>query len=222
VAAADPPGAGRSPGSAAAPPKAGHTPGTAARSEAGPRDPTPAFQRANLPLRVLATAENWLMFALLAGTVLVILVQVLFRYALQQPLSWSNEAATDLLVYVAFIGFAIGVRDNAHVALHLFEKRIGARARRWQRIGELLILGAVLVCIGAGGATYLYEQRDVVSPVGIPLWAAFLPLPAGALLGSIHIVVEIVALLRGADVPGLDVEPDEGAPGQAAFPGGAV
>jgi TRAP-type C4-dicarboxylate transport system permease small subunit len=149
------------------------------------------------------------MFALLAGTVVVILAQVFFRYALERPLSWSNEVATDLLVYVAFIGFAIGVRDNAHVALHLFERRIGARSRRWLRLGELLVLGAVLAGIGFGGAVYLYEERDVVSPVGIPLWAAFLPLPLGAALGLVHLVVEIVALLRGAEVPGLTAEDEE-------------
>jgi TRAP-type C4-dicarboxylate transport system permease small subunit len=163
--------------------------------------------RGNRALRALAAAENALIFALLAGTVAVILAQVFFRYALQRPLSWSNEVATDLLVYIAFVGFAIGVRDNAHVALHLFERRIGARARRGLRLGELLVLGAVLAGIGIGGAAYLWEQRDVVSPVGIPLWAAFLPLPLGAALGLTHLVVEIVALLRGAEVPGRDEEP---------------
>lgn len=167
---------------------------------------TPPFQRANPALRALAVFENWLMLVLLAGTVLTILAQVFFRYALERPLSWSNEVATDLLVYIAFIGFAIGIRDNAHVALHLFEKRLGAQSRRWLRLGELLVLGTVLLCIGYGGAVYLYEQRDVVSPVGVPLWAAFLPLPVGAALGTVHIVVEIAALLRGAEVPGVPEE----------------
>jgi TRAP-type C4-dicarboxylate transport system permease small subunit len=56
----------------------------------------------------------------------------------------------------------------------------------------------------------MIEQSDVVSPVGIPLWAAFLPLPLGAVLGSVHLIVEIVALLRGAELPGLrDTVTDE-------------
>jgi TRAP-type C4-dicarboxylate transport system permease small subunit len=164
------------------------------------RGATPDFQRSNAALRALVVFENVLMFVLLAGTVLVLLAQVFFRYALERPLSWSNEAATDLLVYVAFVGFAIGIRDNAHVALNLFERRLGTRPRRWLRIGELAVLGVVLSCIGIGGATYLWEQRDVVSPVGIPLWAAFLPLPIGAVLGMVHIVVEVEALSRGARV----------------------
>lgn len=162
------------------------------------RGVTPDFQVSNRFLAGLAVFENWLIMALLAGTVLVLLTQVFFRYALEQPLSWSNEAATDLLVYVAFVGFAIGIRDNAHVALNLFERKLGATPRKWLRIGELVVLGVVLGCVGIGGATYLWEQRDVVSPVGIPLWSAFLPLPLGAALGLIHIVVEVVAVLRGA------------------------
>ena len=193
--------------------------------------PTPGGRPAHPLLRGLAAAENALMVLLLAGTVLVILAQVLFRYALDRPLSWSNEAATDLLVYVAFVGFAIGIRDNAHVALNLFETRLGVTPRRILRIGELVVLGAVLICIGVGGATYMIEQSDVVSPVGIPLWAAFLPLPLGAALGSVHLVVEVVALLRGAEPPGLrdtvpeDITNDTGGPAPArpaSLPGGAA
>jgi len=180
---------------------------------------TPDFQRSNRFLAGLAVFENWLITLLLVGTVLVLLGQVFFRYALEKPLSWSNEAATDLLVYVAFVGFAIGIRDNAHVALNLFERKLGATPRKWLRIGELVVLGVVLGCIGIGGATYLWEQRDVVSPVGIPLWAAFLPLPIGAVLGLIHIVVEVVAVLRGASVAEIV---DREAVDREAGAGGAV
>ena len=176
---------------------------------------TPAFQLANPVLRGVATAENALMAALLAGTVGTILAQVFFRYALSRPLSWSTEIATDLLVYVAFVGFAIGIRDNAHVALRLFERRLGLGPRRWLRIGELLVLGTVLTCVGIGGAVYSVEQHDVTSPTGVPLWATFIPLPLGAVLGGLHIIVEIVALLRGAEPVGAPVDPEpDDAPGR--------
>lgn len=163
---------------------------------------TTAYQSTNPILRGVALFENALMVVLLLATVATILAQVFFRYALSQPLSWSTEIATDLLVYVAFIGFAIGIRDNAHVAMRLFEQRLGVGPRRVLRIVELLVLGAVLVSIGIGGAIYAWEQHDVLSPVGVPVWATFLPLPISAVLGSIHLVVELVALLRGAEPPG--------------------
>jgi TRAP-type C4-dicarboxylate transport system permease small subunit len=177
-------------------------------------------------LHALAVVENALVAVLLTGTALTILAQIFFRYVFAQSLSWSTEVATDLLMYIAFVGFAIGVRDNAHVALHLFESRLGTRARRVLRVAELVILGGVLAAVGVGGAGYAYEQRDVVSPAGIPLWAVFLALPLGAALSVVHVVVEVVALLRGAQAPGLAAEVADEPPGDSvpapAVPGGGV
>jgi C4-dicarboxylate transporter DctQ subunit len=176
-------------------------------------------------LRAFAAVENVLMGLLLVGTVATILAQVFFRYALSRSLSWSTEVATDLLLYIAFVGFAIGVRDNAHVALHLLEDRWGRRSRRALRVFELVVLGGVVGAIGIGGAVYAYQQRDVVSPSDIPLWTVFLALPLGATLSVVHVVVEVVALLRGADAPSLaPVVPDEQSPDDSvpapAVPGG--
>jgi TRAP-type C4-dicarboxylate transport system permease small subunit len=143
-------------------------------------------------VRVLRAAENIFIGLLLAGTVLTILAQVFFRYALAQPLSWSTEVATGLLLYIAFIGFAIGVRDNAHVALNLFERRLGDRGRRAVRIIELVALGGVLLALGIGTVQYMAEQSDVTTPAGLPLWTILLAIPLGAALGIFHAVVQIV------------------------------
>jgi TRAP-type C4-dicarboxylate transport system permease small subunit len=144
-------------------------------------------------VRVLRVAENILIGVLLAATVLTILAQVFFRYVLSQPLSWSTEVATGLLLYIAFIGFAIGVRDNAHVALNLFERRLGDRGRRAVQIIELVALGGVLLALGIGTVQYMAEQSDVTTPAGLPLWLILLAIPMGATLGILHAVVQIVA-----------------------------
>jgi TRAP-type C4-dicarboxylate transport system permease small subunit len=144
-------------------------------------------------VRVLRIAENIFIGVLLAATVLTILAQVFFRYVLSQPLSWSTEVATGLLLYIAFIGFAIGVRDNAHVALNLFERRLGDRGRRVVQIVELVALGGVLLALGIGTVQYMAEQSDVTTPAGLPLWTILLAIPLGAALGILHAVVQIVS-----------------------------
>jgi TRAP-type C4-dicarboxylate transport system permease small subunit len=148
--------------------------------------------RRNPVLRGIALVENVLIGLLLIAIVLVILAQVFFRYVLSQPLSWSTEVATGLMLYVAFIGFAIGVRDNAHVALNLFERRLGPRGLRAVRIVELLFLGGVLLALGIGTVQYISEQSDVTTPAGLPLWSILLAIPIGSALGVLHAVVEIV------------------------------
>jgi TRAP-type C4-dicarboxylate transport system permease small subunit len=143
--------------------------------------------------KALATAENVVIGLLLIAIVAVILAQVFFRYVLSAPLSWSTEVATGLLVYVAFIGFAIGVRDNAHVALNLFERRLGRRGLRLVRIVELVFLGGVLLALGIGTVQYISEQSDVTTPAGLPLWTILVAIPIGSALGVLHAVVEIVS-----------------------------
>jgi TRAP-type C4-dicarboxylate transport system permease small subunit len=143
--------------------------------------------------RAVATVENVLIGVLLVAIVLVILAQVVFRYVLSAPLSWSTEVATGLLVYVAFIGFAIGVRDNAHVALNLFERRLGDRGRRVVRTVELVFLGGVLLALGVGAVEYMAEQSDVTTPAGLPLWTILLAIPIGSGLGVLHALAEIIA-----------------------------
>jgi TRAP-type C4-dicarboxylate transport system permease small subunit len=150
-------------------------------------------ERRNRLLRGIAGFENILIGVLLVSIVLVILAQVFFRYVLSQPLSWSTEVATGLMLYVAFIGFAIGVRDNAHVALNLFEHRLGPRGLRAVRIVELVFLGGVLLALGLGTVQYINEQSDVTTPAGLPLWTILLAIPIGAALGVLHAVVEIVS-----------------------------
>jgi TRAP-type C4-dicarboxylate transport system permease small subunit len=143
--------------------------------------------------RALAVAENVLIGLLLIAIVVVILAQVTFRYVLSAPLSWSTEVATGLLLYVAFVGFAIGVRDNAHVALNLFERRLGDRGRRVVRTVELLFLGGVLLALGIGAVEYMAEQSDVTTPAGLPLWTVLLAIPVGSGLGVIHAIDGIIA-----------------------------
>jgi TRAP-type C4-dicarboxylate transport system permease small subunit len=143
-------------------------------------------------LRVVALTENILIGLLLIAIVAVVLAQVFFRYALGQPLSWSIEVATGLLLYVAFVGFAIGVRDNAHVTMNLYERRLSGRGRRLVRRVELVFLGGVLLALGVGAVQYMSEQRDVTTPAGLPLWTVLLAIPLGSALGVFHAVVEIV------------------------------
>jgi TRAP-type C4-dicarboxylate transport system permease small subunit len=168
---------------------------------------TPPHQTSGPVLRAVAAIENVVILLLLSATVLTILAQVFYRRFLDQPLSWSTEFATTLLVYIAFVGFAIGVRDNVHVAMRVFEDRFNPAVQRALRVVELLTMGAVVAAIGIGGAIYANEQRDVVTPAGMPLWTSFAALPFGCALGCLHIVVELVAVLRNPTVP---VEPQVG------------
>ena len=61
---------------------------------------------------------NELVIALLAAvTVAVTLLQVVFRYVLGSSLSWSEELARYLFIWVIFLGVASAARRGQHMAV---------------------------------------------------------------------------------------------------------
>ena len=68
--------------------------------------------------------DKWLFAAakaiiFIAMTVLIVSVflQVFTRYALRNPLFWTTEVSCFMLVYMIFLGAAVALRRNEHVAL---------------------------------------------------------------------------------------------------------
>jgi TRAP-type C4-dicarboxylate transport system permease small subunit len=60
-------------------------------------------------------AVNWLMVALMSLMTLFIFMQVIYRYLLRQPLSWSEELARYLFSAITLFGAILLYRDNKHI-----------------------------------------------------------------------------------------------------------
>ena len=59
--------------------------------------------------------EDWPAFGIFWVLALVIFYQFFTRYALNDSASWTEEIARYLLIAVAFVGAAVGVRKNNHI-----------------------------------------------------------------------------------------------------------
>lgn len=61
---------------------------------------------------------------------IVTLIQVLFRYVFKLPLSWTEELARFLFVWVVFLGSAVSVKELGHVGVEYFVSRLSFNKRR--------------------------------------------------------------------------------------------
>ncbi|TDD83047.1 TRAP transporter small permease [Actinomadura darangshiensis] len=153
---------------------------------------------------LLAKAENTVLAAALCGIVVVVLLQIGSRALLDRPLSWSTEAATDFLVWSAFLGFAVGVRERGHVALTLIEEHLSGRVLYAVRLAQLTVFAFLLGGLCYGGAQMVFGELDAVSPAGIPRWTVFAAVPVGTGLALLHVAVQAFTLSPddAADAPG--------------------
>jgi len=82
---------------------------------------------------------------LVAGVLGVVLLGVARRYLLGVPLSWTDELASVLFLWLVFWTAALAVPLREHVSFDLLTDALPACARRWIGIVTSLLVGMALL-----------------------------------------------------------------------------
>ena len=160
-----------------------------------------ACQRAHISLinridRGIAVCENLFGITLVITVVLVVALQIIFRFVLNQPLSWSGETATYILVWMTMLGMAIAQRERAHVAMQVLPRMSPVAQAVVDWLCWLATLGMFL-SLGAGGLELGILHHVQRSPAtGVPIWVVYCALPVGGALGLWHTLRDLPRLLK--------------------------
>ncbi len=98
--------------------------------------------------------------------------------------SWAQELATYMFIWMAKFGAALGVRTGIHVGVDVLVDRLSPAARKPVVVFALLCGALFTGVIGTLGAVYVYElDPDQVSPeLEWPSWMIYLCIPLGSYL----------------------------------------
>lgn len=138
---------------------------------------------------------------LLVSLFITVLLGIVTR-ALNEPLTWTDEAARFLMVWLACAGWIIAGRRRAHVRISFFIDRLPPGLRR----ATNLLLQVALLGLGAviGGFGLLLVQRNLdMEANSLPISAAWMygPIvPAGIAL-VLQSLIQFRALLRAEPEP---------------------
>lgn len=101
---------------------------------------------------------------LLTLVALITLFNVLSRYLFGNPLSWAEEVATYLFVWMVMFGAALAIKTKEHFMIEFFIDRFTGRVGDVARVGVALLV--VLACgiIFVNGLIYLSWGWDAVTP----------------------------------------------------------
>lgn len=118
---------------------------------------------------------------LLGLMVLAVLWQVLSRYFLGSPGSWTEELARYLLIWVALFGAALLYRERGHLGLDIFQEKASAASRKRMILAcdTLAALFAVFVMIG-GGALLVHltwDLKQTSAAMALPMAFVYAALP---------------------------------------------
>ncbi len=118
-------------------------------------------------------------------------------------LSWAQELATYMFVWMAKFGAALGVRTGIHVGVDVFVNRLNPAARKPVIVFALLCGALFTGVIGTLGAIYVHDlDADEVSPeLEWPSWIIYLCIPLGSYLMCFRFLQAMWRFLRTGAVP---------------------
>jgi TRAP-type C4-dicarboxylate transport system permease small subunit len=142
----------------------------------------------------LAVAGLWTIVALVAW-------QVFGRYVLNDTPTWAESLTLVLILYVALIGAAVGVRDAGHIGMESLLVLVSDRVRRWMEIvifAFVGLFGAMMLVYGWGLTAGVIAYK--IPTLGISEGWHYAPLLVSGFLVALFSLEHLIALVKRRDV----------------------
>lgn len=148
--------------------------------------------------RPLVRGMEWLLIAMLALMVILVFTNVVLRYAFNSGITFSEEVSRFLFIWVVFLGAVLTLRDNGHLGVHSFTKKLPLAGKRACKLASDV---ATLACCGLatwGGWQLVRLEMANVAPIsGIPLGVVFTALLVGSIGMGVLLLQSIWRNLTG-------------------------
>ena len=128
--------------------------------------------------------------------------QVLTRYVLQNPSSWSEELVSYLFAWMALFGASLVVGERGHMNIPIVVERMGEKGRKFFAIfAELvaLVFSGVILVYGGIQITSL-AMGQMTSSLRLPIGVFYIILPLSGLLNIVYTILNIVDIATDSEV----------------------
>ena len=134
----------------------------------------------------------------------VVLVGVFYRYIVNQALSWYDEFAGYILVWLTMYGSVAGLARGKHISFDTLVEKLPPGGQRVAEVFDALcVLGfSVVLLVSSWVLVREMAEETAVSLPGVKMAWVYSVLPiSGALLVLVG-VLQLMILLGGGDVTG--------------------
>lgn len=144
----------------------------------------------NNALNKLFKSLEVLMFLMLLGMVGLVFMNVILRYFFNSGITWSEEMARYLFVWLIFIGAIGAMRDNAHLGVDTLIKRLKPSGQKIvYLLGQVLIF-IIMAMLAVGSFDLTMINLDAkASATNLPLWCVY----GIGVVTSVCICINIIA-----------------------------
>ncbi len=124
--------------------------------------------------------------------------QVLTRYVLKNPSTWSEELVGYLFAWMSLLGASIVTCERGHMNIPIIVERFSETVQKGLNcFGEIVafLFSAVILVFGGVQITTL-AMGQMTSSLGVPIGIFYIVLPLCGILNMIYTVLNIAGILK--------------------------
>lgn len=146
--------------------------------------------------------EKMLCVIALALMSAVIVAQVFCRYVLNSSLSWSEELARYLFIWMIYIGISYGVKLDKHICVDAVYSFAPKSIKRYYAIVSyllFLLFAVAMVYFGILVVGMQISSGQVSPAMGVPMQYVYAAPVVGFVLTAIRLVQKVIEAIRAPE-----------------------
>jgi len=132
----------------------------------------------------------------------LLVTQILMRYFLGSPPSWTEELAIILFAWLVLLYATVGVRERFHVAIEFLPETATLLRRASDRLVAALIFGFGFVTYWFGIAYVVKTSGQLTAALRMPIEVLYLSVPVCGALLMLHAVAIVLLPANDDGRPG--------------------
>ena len=141
--------------------------------------------------------------------VIDVVLGVFTRYVLDDQISWTEELARLLLIWVSLLGASVAFIRKSHLGVDYFVNKLN---ESWRNVGQIVVYilvavfsGIVLVYGGCSLVSSALKNSQPTPALNIEMGYVYIAVPISGIfiiIFSIETIIELISSLLGKDITG--------------------
>jgi len=151
--------------------------------------PQPAGWAARLEYGFVRLNQG-IIIALMASMAVLVFANVVMRYGFNQSIFWVEEFTQIQMIWVAYLGAGLALREGRHVAVDMLQDLLPAQLRKAVRVSiavSIALFLLTLLVLGVQIAMFTWNQETPA--MGLPSGLPYLGIPIGAAAMLLHLLL---------------------------------
>jgi TRAP-type transport system small permease protein len=145
--------------------------------------------------RKLTESFTLLMIAVMS---IIICIQVVARYIFNYTPPWIQPLSLLLMVWIGFIGIAVGIQDDSHIKINLFVGKMPKSLQKWVVKLQRLLAFLFGLFMFIEGSKFSYSMKDSFIPgINTPSAVLYVVVPIAGLLTILYLFFEFFGKWEG-------------------------